>query len=195
MIFKLKGKLRILVIENEPSKIIQIIISPNEQNFTKLLSSQSQILLIITYQDQYPEVIPKILVEKVAPSSPINTNSLQNKLENQANQSIGMPMVFTLAQFAKDWLDEECERIENGGEENEEIIEVEEKRITNIKINQNNEIKRNSNLTPVTVETFTKWWSNFSEKLLLLEIQEKTQEDLRPTGKQLFEQGDRKSVV
>lgn len=167
--------------------MIQIKISPNEQNFTKILPAQSQLMLIISYPENYPDVEPNIHIEKVAPSSPLHIGVLEEKLKNLASESLGMSMVFNLAQFAKDWVSEECEKLESGEYENEE-----ERIEDNKKLSKENEekTKRNvSNLTPVTIESFKKWWSTFHQNLIKQEEEEKSLDDKRPTGRKLFEEG------
>ena len=49
----------------------------------------------------------------MAPSSQLKTEKLQPILEQLIEENLGMPMVFTLTQSAKDWLDEACENVNN----------------------------------------------------------------------------------
>lgn len=60
----------------------------------------------ITYKSGYPNVLPDMMVRPLKGVASKQAKELLDKLSEQANDMLGMQMLYPLAQFLKDWLDE-----------------------------------------------------------------------------------------
>jgi len=159
--------------------------------------------IIVTFTEKYPNEVPIIQIENIKGMNAQRSDELQKKLLNEAQNNLGMAMIFTLAQSAKDYLLECNEKVV---EYNDTVKKEEERRLQgdqkesdyeeeiNVikkKILVEEEVKKG---TIVTVETFNAWKKKFD-----IEMAEKEREKnfklaminagkkLKLTGRQLFE--------
>ena len=105
---------------SENPKKIKVLVKPSEhvELPESMAQNQTHLLLNVEYPlDGYPEVVPKIKVEKQVISSVLRIEDLQINLERVGEESRGMAMVFSLVQFCKDWLDEQVEKVSKSEEE------------------------------------------------------------------------------
>jgi len=159
--------------------------------------------IVVTFTEKYPNEVPIIQIENIKGMNAQRSDELQKKLLNEAQNNLGMAMIFTLAQSAKDYLLECNEKVV---EYNDTVKKEEERRLQgdqkesdyeeeiNVikkKILVEEEVKKG---TIVTVETFNAWKKKFD-----IEMAEKEREKnfklaminagkkLKLTGRQLFE--------
>ena len=101
---------------------------------------------------------------------------LQIVLEMEAENNLGMVVIFTLVSAANEWLndewDSELKRIEDEAER--KIIEAEEAE------------KNKFHGTPVSIENFLAWKEEFDAEMALLKKPEKEDKDKKLTGRELF---------
>ena len=101
---------------------------------------------------------------------------LQEVLEKEAENNLGMVVIFTLVSAANEWLnnewDSELKRIEDEAER--KIIEAEEAE------------KNKFHGTPVSIENFLAWKEEFDAEMALLKKPEKEDKDKKLTGRELF---------
>eukprot|EP01112_Ceratiomyxa_fruticulosa_P015740 TRINITY_DN4670_c0_g2_i1.p1 TRINITY_DN4670_c0_g2~~TRINITY_DN4670_c0_g2_i1.p1 ORF type:complete len:227 (-),score=42.72 TRINITY_DN4670_c0_g2_i1:40-720(-) len=127
--------------------------------------------LEITYTKDYPNEVPIIRVRGKRGVNSTIEKELQEKVTKQAEESLGMAMVFTLAQTIKDWLDEN----------NQEEEEVEEEKEAEPEVFVG---------TPVTIDTYNSWIISYKLELAEKAKMSSADKDQFPgkyTGRQLFE--------
>jgi N-acetylglutamate synthase-like GNAT family acetyltransferase len=61
----------------------------------------------VTFRKDYPNELPDMMVRPLKGVTSKQTKELMEKLQEQARELIGMQMLYPLAQFLKDWLDEQ----------------------------------------------------------------------------------------
>merc|ERR1712116_109899 len=97
-------------------------------------------------------------------------------LETEAENNLGMVVIFTLVSAANEWLnnewDSELKRIEDEAEQ--KIPEAEEAE------------KNKFHGTPVSIENFLAWKMKFDAEMILLKKPEKEDKDKKLTGRELF---------
>lgn len=69
-------------------------------------ASKVALALEVRVPSEYPAVVPEVQVRVLKGVSSRSALELQTALRDEAQRSLGAPMVFTLAQMLKDWLDE-----------------------------------------------------------------------------------------
>lgn len=76
------------------------------------LQSPGFVQIKITLPRTYPDEIPIIEIPNRSETLPINiVNELQSNLDATAKESVGMAMVFTIINEAKEWISNNCDKI------------------------------------------------------------------------------------
>lgn len=65
------------------------------------------LLFEITFRKDYPNELPDMMVRPLRGVTSKQSKELLDKLDEQAKEMLGMQMLFSLAQYLKDWLDEQ----------------------------------------------------------------------------------------
>uniref|UniRef100_T1I9V5 RWD domain-containing protein n=1 Tax=Rhodnius prolixus TaxID=13249 RepID=T1I9V5_RHOPR len=128
------------------------------------------------YTSLYPEEVPLIDIEDVENLEVEVMEELKDHLLKQAQENIGMVMIFTLVSAAQEWInlksdDVRIQKIKR--EEEKKIREEEEERIEG---------------TRVTVESFLNWKQSFDLEIGQLFKKDKDDKNKKLTGKELFMQ-------
>ncbi|XP_068698042.1 RWD domain-containing protein 1-like [Montipora foliosa] len=139
------------------------------------------VTLQFTYVETYPDDPPTIEVTSYEGIDDSDVLKLQEFLDQEALENLGMAMVFTLVSSTQEKLNEFITKLKDK-KENEKLTkekeaeEAERKKFTG---------------TPVTLETFVVWRRAF--ELEMMQINKKTNEGNlkgKLTGRQLFEQDE-----
>lgn len=64
-------------------------------------------MVTLTFKKDYPNEGPEMSLKPLKGVTSKQSKELMEKLETQAQESLGMPMLFALTQTVKDWLDEQ----------------------------------------------------------------------------------------
>jgi len=99
----------------------------------------------------YPAAIPEIHLRADKGVSSKNCTMLETKVREESEKLIGDQMIFMLTNIVKEWLDEH----------NDDSDQKDDSK----KLNQFVESSFDKDGTPVTVETFNLWWTEFREEL------------------------------
>ncbi|KAK9882862.1 hypothetical protein WA026_023556 [Henosepilachna vigintioctopunctata] len=135
--------------------------------------------LTFTYTEKYPDEHPSIEIENPVNFLDTYKSELSEYLQSQAQDNLGMVMVFTLVSSAQEWLNVKWENVKKEREDciAKKIMEEEEA-----------ERKRFEG-TKVTVETFMKWKIAFEDEIGLTKKKEMIErEGKKLTGRELFMQ-------
>merc|ERR1712135_278560 len=132
--------------------------------------------LKFTYTPTYPDEVPVIEIMDDVGMDDEQLQRLQEVLEKEAENNLGMVVIFALVSAANEWLnnewDSELKRIEDEAER--KIIEAEEAE------------KNKFHGTPVSIENFLAWKEEFDAEMALLKKPEKEDKDKKLTGRELF---------
>ncbi|XP_033112012.1 RWD domain-containing protein 1-like [Anneissia japonica] len=134
------------------------------------------------YTPTYPDEAPKFQVVSCSLEEE-HQQALLQLLQEQAEENLGMVMVFTLVSAVQEYLNESLDNIKLA-RENAKLAEEERQRKEEEKVFIG---------TPVTIETFLKWKSKFDEECESQRSKQKTASDAqskKSTGKELFEHGN-----
>ncbi|RWS04547.1 RWD domain-containing protein 1-like protein [Dinothrombium tinctorium] len=155
---------------------IKFSINVNGDNST---DSELELQLTFTFTRNYPEEAPEIEVSLAGDNFDENDEQqLLELLNNEANNNLGMVMVFTLVSVATEWLNTKRDQ-----QKVEKQREVERRK----REEEEAEMKKFEG-TRVTVESFLAWKRKF--ELEMAQINQKQSIDLcnkKLTGKELFE--------
>ncbi|KAF3781675.1 RWD domain-containing protein 1, partial [Nymphaea thermarum] len=144
-------------------------------------SAAVRLALVFSHTSKYPDEPPLLKVKSLQGVKPDDLKILQEKLEQEASENLGMAMVYTLATSAKEWLSEfygqstVVEEMEENDSAKEDII-----------------IPHGEH---VTVETFMAWRDRFEAELALERAKSIPDSELtapkekKLTGRQYFESG------
>lgn len=119
--------------------------------------------IVFAHTEKYPEEVPLIKARSSRGLSDADIGLLQNLIDEQAEENLGMPMIFTLITAAQEWLDEKASSEAVPGMDPEAELkrerEAEEARIAELRAHG----------TPVTAETFAEWKARFDAEMRLAE--------------------------
>jgi hypothetical protein len=152
----------------------------------------------------YPEITPELDVSSERGLNDTQLKALSCALKECAEENIGMPMVFTLAEAAKEWLQERnveskgdgsaFERMQQRKQEVEraklkeaQVQEEKEKRKNELKTEK--EKKTRQVLVVITKDEFFEWRDQFESEMESVQAASKRSEKVRLTGKQIFQMG------
>nr|SVE78540.1 EOG090X0F6V [Daphnia lumholtzi]SVE79169.1 EOG090X0F6V [Daphnia lumholtzi] len=132
--------------------------------------------LKFTYTPTYPEEIPVIEIMDDIGLDDEQLERLKDHLEKEAEDNLGMVMIFSLVSTANEWLNNEWDaELRRRDEEAErKILEAEEVE------------SKKCHGTAVTVENFLRWKAEFDAEISLLKKPEKEDKDKKLTGRELF---------
>uniref|UniRef100_A0A6M2DIF8 Putative rwd domain protein n=1 Tax=Xenopsylla cheopis TaxID=163159 RepID=A0A6M2DIF8_XENCH len=163
------------IIEKEPYHKFKIPIKSEE--YTIESPEGLACSLIFTYTKTYPDTPPEIDIEDTENFEDVNENDLKQHILEEANNNLGMVMIFTLVSTGQEWLNVQWDNLKREREEG--IIRKRE-------AEEEAERKRFEG-TRVTVETFLKWRTAFELDTGVNSKREKDAKDnKRLTGKELF---------
>ncbi|CAJ0968171.1 unnamed protein product [Ranitomeya imitator] len=159
---------------------IVVYIEAASLNVDALRSSQShlmlcfidvQVTLKFTYVESYPDEAPLYEIVSQENLEDSDASAVLALLAEQAQENLGMVMIFTLVSAAQDKLNEIIDQIKNRREEEKiqkekEVEEAEKKRFHG---------------TPVTIENFLNWKAKFDVEMV--EMRRKRQKEEEQAGK------------
>lgn len=160
------------------NRCFQITISPMDDDEDEPTDIPVRLAVIFAHSPTYPDEPPLLKVRSLQGIKDADIRELQEKLEGEANENLGMAMMYTLATSAKEWLREKHGQKEDddAGDEVEEKEEVYE---------PHGEV--------VTGENFLAWRERFEAELalekakLMPEAALLASKEKRLTGRQWFE--------
>ncbi|KAK3220140.1 hypothetical protein Dsin_014110 [Dipteronia sinensis] len=166
---------------NTSSRCFQITLSPQDDEADESTTLPVELGLIFAHTEKYPDEPPLLNVTSIRGIQATDLRILKEKLEQEASENLGMAMIYTLVQSAKEWLTEIYSQdadIDNTAEEEAEKDDV---------IIPHGE--------PVTVETFLAWRERFEAELalerakLMPESALTAPKEKKLSGRQWFESG------
>ena len=160
--------------------------------------------LSFLFPETYPDVVPEITLESQRGLKEDALNELRAKLKGEAEESVGMPMIFNLAESAKEWLMERNIKSEDSMSMHEQMVErqrkAKEKELAEQKKKEDEAAAARSGAdkggsggnaavmgTPVTRETFEAWKKAFDAEMLEKYPERRPENTGKPTGRELFE--------
>ncbi|KAK8641854.1 hypothetical protein V6N13_011226 [Hibiscus sabdariffa] len=161
------------------NRCFQITVSPQDEDTDQ--STPVQLALVFSHTEKYPDEPPLLSVKSIRGIQSSDLKALKEKLEQEASESLGMAMIYTLVTSAKEWLSGRyCQDAcaDNAEEEEARKDEV---------IVPHGE--------PVTVDTFSAWRERFEAELalerakLMPESALTAPKEKKLTGRQWFESG------
>lgn len=164
------------------------VLSASPASFSITVSSEAEeeeenvvLSLKFTYVGRYPDEAPlyEILSQENLDDS--DTSGVLALLHEQAQENLGMVMIFTLVSAVQDKLNEIVDQIKTRREEEKLIMEKEAEEAEKVRFHG----------TPVTIENFLSWKAKFDVELLEIRRKKQKEEEQsgksKLTGKQLFE--------
>lgn len=113
-------------------------------------------LLNFTYPEEYPDVIPVIALREVKGLDEAEVETLRGLLASEAEENIGMPLVFTLQSLALEWTeDKAAQNLEYAQNEKSRKEEAEREA----------EIAKLTAGTTVTKDSFAEWRAKFEAEM------------------------------
>ncbi|XP_008185983.1 RWD domain-containing protein 1 isoform X2 [Acyrthosiphon pisum] len=127
------------------------------------------------YVEKYPDDPPIVEIEDVVGFEE-QEDELKEYLIQQAQDNVGMVMIFTLVSAAQEWMNnysdsEKQRKIDDDDKRREKEMEAELKRFEG---------------TKVTVESFLRWKFNFEEDMGVLKKRNEEEKNKKLTGRELF---------
>jgi len=150
--------------------------------------------LVIKFSEAYPDEIPEISLLVDQGMSERKRAQLQEQIVKEAESQLGMPMVYALHSFAKEWITANIVASSGVLESETSEISFETRDLEAEKRSEASNMKFHG--TPVTKETFEEWAAAFQkEQNAKAHIANASEENTEPrlTGRQLFEMN--KAVV
>ncbi|XP_070568312.1 RWD domain-containing protein 1-like [Ptychodera flava] len=142
-----------------------------------------QATLQVTYTPTYPDESPDIEVTFSSNLDDEDLTSLLNLCQEQAEENLGMVMVFTIVSAVQEKLNEKVDLLKK------QILEEEERAEEAKKAKEEAEMAKKFVGTPVTIETFLAWKSKFDqEKTSSRKNLDSNEDSKKLTGRQLFEE-------
>jgi len=135
-------------------------------------------VLQFTYTATYPDEAPVMEIPSSENLEDEHTTALLEYLAQQAEENLGMVMVFTLYSVAQEWLMEKAEEMALQRQEEKERAAKELEELERKKFEG----------TRVTIETFLAWKDKFDAEMAEMKRQKAVQEPTskKLTGKELF---------
>ncbi|XP_045460262.1 RWD domain-containing protein 1 [Harmonia axyridis] len=165
----------IQILETEPKYKFTIPIK--SEDFQEDTENGMACDLTFTYTVKYPDEGPIIEIENPLNFLENNEKDLEEYLQSQVQDNLGMVMIFTLVSTAQEWLSLKWENVKK---EREEIIAK--------KVREEEEAERKRfEGTKVTVETFMKWKISFEDQTGITKKREIIEKEAKKlTGRELF---------
>lgn len=164
------------------------VLSEKPTTFTITVTSEAgendenvQTTLKFTYREKYPDETPLYEIVSQENLEDNDVTGIINLLEQQAEENLGMVMIFTLVSAVQEKLNEIVDQIKTRREEEKKQKEREAEE----------EEKQRFHGTPVTIENFLNWKAKFDAELLEIKRKKMKEEEQagknKLSGKQLFE--------
>ncbi|XP_024374994.1 uncharacterized protein [Physcomitrium patens] len=134
------------------ARCFQIRVSPMDDDEDEPTDVPVRLAVIFAHTPAYPDEMPLLKVRSLKGINDADIRQLQGKLEEEAQENLGMAMMYTLAVSAKEWLREKFGQVEVE-EDSEDDIEKEEV------IEKHGEV--------VTVESFMAWRDRYEAEVAL----------------------------
>lgn len=168
------GEMEILT--NEPFHVF--VIPVKSDDYDDETEAGLSCRLKFEYTPSYPEELPLLDIEETVRLEESDEEQLTQHLKQQAEENLGMVMVFTLVSAAQEWLNIKSDEIRRTAElkEQQRLQEEEEA-----------EMKRFEG-TRVTTETFIIWKQKFEQEMGINIKKEKDEKNRKLTGRELFMQ-------
>lgn len=156
------------------------------ESFPESGASNMQFDLLFAHTPTYPDEAPLIKLSNVQGMSNEDIQSLQQVVDDQIQENLGMAMIYTIVTAAQEWMQDHAnvpqEATLDPEEAKKRAIEAEEARLAAARAHG----------TQVTPETFTQWRKRFDteltlQKASLAEQQQAAEKKGRLTGKQFFQ--------
>ncbi|KAL8458449.1 hypothetical protein ACS0TY_036095 [Phlomoides rotata] len=166
---------------NTSNRCFQITICPQDDEADESNIPLVRLALIFSHTERYPDEPPLVSVKSLKAIPMGDLKVLKEKLDQEAEENLGMAMVYTLVGSAKEWLSERFSQdVED--DSNEEAEAAKDEIIV-------------PHGEPVTVETFLAWREKFEAELalerakLMPDSALAVTKEKRLTGRQWFESG------
>jgi hypothetical protein len=161
--------------------------------------------LSVTYTPSYPEELPELLFESVKGLSPEQCEELRTVCLEECEENLGMAMVFTVCETAKQWMEERNVASKGDGSAHERMLQRQRdadivkaraaaaEAVAEEEDGDDEEEKMKKLVgTPVTPESFYAWRTRFeaepdNPQTAFLRAAET---DYKKTGKCMFESGN-----
>ncbi|XP_009879634.1 PREDICTED: RWD domain-containing protein 1 [Charadrius vociferus] len=164
------------------------VLSEKPTTFTITVTSEAgendetvQTTLKFTYREKYPDETPLYEIVSQENLDDNDVADIIKLLEQQAEENLGMVMIFTLVSAVQEKLNEIVDQIKTRREEEKKQKEREAEE----------EEKQRFHGTPVTIENFLNWKAKFDAELLEIKRKKMKEEEQagknKLSGKQLFE--------
>lgn len=164
-----------LVISTEPVHEFRLPIAT--ESFDKTTQENGfACKLCFTYVPTYPDAPPMVSIDEPVALTNEMEQQLLTHIYRAIEENLGMEMIFSLVSAAQEWLNERWD---------EEIEQLEEERISNVRKAEEEDRKKFEG-TRVNAETFMKWKLEFEEDMGITAQREKSSENKKPTGRELF---------
>ncbi|KAF5751836.1 RWD domain-containing protein 1 [Tripterygium wilfordii] len=167
---------------NTSNRCFQITLSPQDDELDESSTTPVQLGLIFSHTEKYPDEPPLLNVKSIRGIQVNDLRTLKEKLEQEASENLGMPMIYTLVTSAQELLSGIfCEDV------NAENVEEEVAKVDVI-------IPHGE---PVTVETFLTWRERLEAELaleqakLMPESALSAHKEKKVSGRQWFDQSGR----
>jgi len=149
----------------------------NDKNFIKLR-------LLVQLPLLYPNDKPQVRVKNLSPEIISNNKMIEFEEEVGAKieESMGSPVIYEVCEILRSKISDMNELILDKLREHDESHSL-TATLSRVHVTS----KDTMSFTPVTQETFAKWCLGYMEKLKMLKDAFKTENDLKPSGRQLFE--------
>ncbi|XP_057617677.1 RWD domain-containing protein 1 isoform X1 [Chionomys nivalis] len=164
------------------------VLSESPPSFTITVTSEAgendetvQTTLKFTYSEKYPDEAPLYEIFSQENLEDNDVSDILKLLALQAEENLGMAMIFTLVTAVQEKLDETVDQMKARREEEERQKEKEAEEAE----------KKLFHGTPVTIENFLSWKAKFDAELLEIKKKRMKEEEQagknKLSGKQLFE--------
>ncbi|KAK9960974.1 hypothetical protein ABG768_008800 [Culter alburnus] len=167
------------------------VLSEKPTSFTITVTSDAgeneetvEVTLKFTYVEKYPDEPPLWEIFSQENLEDQDTEDILTLLKQQAEENLGMVMIFTLVTAVQEKLNEIVDQIKSRREEEKERIERKEREAEEAE-------KFAFQGTVVTIENFLSWKAKFEQEMTELKRKRQKEEEQsgkgKLTGKQLFE--------
>ncbi|XP_052002181.1 RWD domain-containing protein 1-like isoform X2 [Xyrauchen texanus] len=164
------------------------VLSEEPPSFTITVTSDAgekeetvEVTLKFTYVEKYPDEPPLWEIHSQVNLEDSDAEDILTHLKEQAEENLGMVMIFTLVTAVQEKLNEIVDQIKSRREEEKQRKESEAEEAEKCAFQG----------TVVTIENFLSWKAKFEQEMTELKRKKQKEEEQsakgKPTGKQLFE--------
>uniref|UniRef100_T1JCC5 RWD domain-containing protein n=1 Tax=Strigamia maritima TaxID=126957 RepID=T1JCC5_STRMM len=165
------------ITEVEPFYKFTIFIKTDEYDEDSDEVTGAACKLEFTYVENYPDSPPSISIVESANMEDDNSSDLQMVLTAEAENNLGMVMIFTLVSTAQELLNTKWDEVQrNKQKQVEKLLQEKEEA----------EMKKFEG-TRVTVESFLLWKAQFDLEMASLKTTVSKEDNKKLTGRELFE--------